>query len=120
MLKTVPELVAEARVDLRCVNAATAMAEVNDNQGTIIDVRELVEVEQLGAPHSLNIPRGILEMKITGLVPDEQHPLYIHCATGGRATFAAEQLRRLGYQQVTVITCPIDTVVDQQKLLRPD
>ena len=117
MLKTVPELVAEARADLRCVDAETAMAEVNENQGTIIDVRELVEVEQLDAPHSLNIPRGILEMKIPELVPDENHPLYLHCATGGRATLAAEQLVRLGYQNVSVITCPIDTVMEQQKQL---
>ncbi|RLQ23318.1 rhodanese-like domain-containing protein [Seongchinamella sediminis] len=117
MLKTVPELVAEARTDLRCVDAATATAEVNENQGTIVDVRELIEVENLNAPHSLNIPRGILEMKITELVPDENHPIYLHCATGGRATLAAEQLKRMGYRKVTVITCPIDTVMEQQKLL---
>lgn len=119
MLKTVPELVAQARANLRCVDAATATAEVNENQGTIVDVRELIEVEQLNAPHSLNIPRGILEMKITELVPDENHPLYLHCATGGRATLAAEQLKRMGYQNVTVITCPIDTVREQQSQLAP-
>ena len=116
MLKTIPELVAQARENLRCVDAETAVAEVNENQGTIIDVRELVEVEQLGAPHSLNIPRGILEMKITELVPDAAHPLYVHCATGGRATLAAEQLLRLGYESVSVITCPINSVREQQLL----
>ncbi|TDG15389.1 rhodanese-like domain-containing protein [Seongchinamella unica] len=120
MLKTVPEIVAEARTELRCVDAETAMTEVNENQGTIVDVRELIEVEQLNAPHSLNIPRGILEMKITELVPDENHPLYLHCATGGRATLAAEQLKRLGYQNVSVITCPIDNVLEQQRLLSGD
>ncbi len=120
MLKTVPELVAQAREHIRCVDAATAMNEVRDNQGTIVDVREMVEVEQLDAPHSLNIPRGILEMKIPDLVPDAAHPLYVHCATGGRATLAAEQLQRLGYERVSVITCPIASVREQQQLLSGD
>ena len=37
MLKTVPELVAEAREGLRCLDAATALAEMKENDGTIVD-----------------------------------------------------------------------------------
>ena len=59
MLKTVPELVAEARAGLRCVDAATALSEMKENGGAIIDVRELVEVNNLAAPISVHIPRGI-------------------------------------------------------------
>lgn len=116
MLKTIPELVAEARADLRCVDAATALSEMEENRGTIIDVREIVEVDNLAAPRSLHIPRGILEMKITEVIPDENHPIYLHCATGGRATLAAQQLVKLGYQQITVVTCPINAVKEQQEL----
>jgi len=117
MLKTVPELVAEARAQLRCVNTATAMDEIRSNNGTIVDVREMVEVEHLTAPHSINVPRGVLEMKIGELIADEDHPIYLHCATGGRATLAAEQLTKMGYQNVAVITCSIDRVREQQGLL---
>ena len=117
MLKTVPELVAEARRDLRCVDAATALSEIKQNDGTIVDVRELVEVNNLAAPRSVHIPRGILEMKIAEVVADENHPIYLHCATGGRATFAAQQLEALGYKQVAVVTCPIEMVKEQQELL---
>ena len=116
MLKSVPEMVAEARVELRCVDAATALAEIKENSGTIVDVRELVEVKNLAAPHSIHIPRGILEMKVTEVIPDENHPIYVHCATGGRATLAAQQLVKMGYRQVTVVTCPINTVCEQQAL----
>ena len=116
MLKSVPEMVAEARVELRCVDAATAIAEIKDNSGSIVDVRELVEVNNLAAPHSIHIPRGILEMKVTEVIPDENHPIYVHCATGGRATLAAQQLVKMGYRQVTVVTCPINTVCEQQAL----
>lgn len=115
MLKTVPELVAEARAGLRCVDANTAMQEISDNGGTIVDVREPVEVAHLTAPHSVNIPRGVLEMKVGEVIPDEAHPIYLHCASGGRATLAAQQLVKMGYEQVVVVTCPADTVKAAQE-----
>jgi rhodanese-related sulfurtransferase len=117
MLKPLPELIAAARANLRCLDAESAMQEIVGNNGTIIDVREPVEVSAQPAPHSINIPRGILEMKVMDIIPDADQPLYVHCATGGRATLAAEQLLRLGYRQVSVITCPIDVVSAQQALL---
>ena len=116
MLKTVPELVAEARAGLRCVDAATALGEIKENDGAIIDVRELVEVNNLAAPQSVHIPRGILEMKIADVIPDENHPIYLHCASGGRATLAAQQLENMGYTQVSVVTCPINTVKELQEM----
>ncbi len=116
MLKTVPELVAEARADLRCVDAEKAHAEMKENDGTIIDVRELVEVNNLAAPRSVHIPRGILEMKIAEVIPDENHPIYLHCATGGRATLAAQQLQNMGYTRVSVVTCPINTIKELQEM----
>ena len=115
MLKTVPEMVAEARAGLRCVDANTAMAEIKENNGTIVDVREPVEVANLTAPRSVNIPRGILEMKIGEVISDENHPIYLHCATGGRATRAAQQLEKMGYAQVAVVTCPANTVKEAQE-----
>lgn len=117
MLKTVPELVAEARAHLRCVDSETAVAEIGANDGTIVDVREMVEVGNLAAPHSVNIPRGILEMKIGEAIPDENHPIYLHCATGGRASLAAEQLVKMGYSNVAVITCSIENVCSAQQSL---
>ena len=116
MLKTVPEMVAEARVGLRCVDAATAMEEIRSNNGTIVDVRELVEVNNLTAPRSIHIPRGILEMKIGEAIPDASHPIYLHCASGGRATLAAQQLVKMGYTQVSVVTCPANTVKEVQEM----
>ena len=116
MLKTVPELVAETRAGLRCVDAATAMEEIRANGGTIVDVRELVEVNNLTAPRSVHIPRGLLEMKVGEAIPDEDHPIYLHCATGGRATLAAAQLVKMGYTKVSVVTCPIGTVKEAQEL----
>ena len=110
MLKSLPELIAQARAKLRCLEAAAALAEAAENNGLVIDVREAAEVEQTPVAGSHNLPRSMLEMKIVEQVRDAQQPLYLHCASGARATLAAEQLQRLGYQQVTVITCPIDQI----------
>ncbi|MFL0798632.1 MAG: rhodanese-like domain-containing protein [Cellvibrionaceae bacterium] len=102
---SVPELVQQAAGGIRRLDAQTALAEYQEKQGLIIDVREPGEVSQLPTPGTINIPRGVLEMKITELCPNEEAAIYIHCASGGRATLAAEQLKRLGYTDVTAIAC---------------
>jgi len=115
MLRPIPELVSEARQELRCLSAEEAFAEQSDNNGIVIDVREAAEVAEKPAPNSVHIPRGVLEMKLSASHPDPSQTIYIHCASGARATLAAEQLKRLGYQNVTVITCAIDAVCENQK-----
>ena len=117
MLVTLPELIAKARAHLRCLDAETALKEIQATGGTMIDVREPVELETSPAPYSVNIPRGILEMKVMDVLTDADHPVYVHCATGGRATLAAEQLERLGYSNVSVITCPIHTILAHQEAM---
>ncbi|AFV00271.1 rhodanese-like domain-containing protein [Simiduia agarivorans] len=109
-LKTVPELVAEARANVRCVDAPTAKAEMANNQGILVDVREPGEAAAKAAKGAINIPRGVLEMKIGELCASADQPIYIHCATGGRAALAAEQLLRMGYTQVTALACGVDQV----------
>lgn len=110
MLKTVLELVAEASTDLRCLTAQSAFMECEETRGHIIDVRESAEVDLHPVPGSLNIPRGVLEMKIGELTPDPASPLYIHCASSARARLAAAQLKHMGYTNVSVISCNIEQI----------
>ena len=114
MLMTVPELIAQVREELRLLDAATALPECEEKKGVLIDVREPAEVLAKTSPGSINIPRGVLEMMVLEKIKEASQPIYIHCASGARATLAAEQLNRLGYNDVTVITCTIDTVCDAQ------
>ena len=51
-------------------------------------------------------------MKLVEIEKDAERPIYLHCATGGRATLAAEQLQRIGYNKVTVISCKAENVCD--------
>ena len=110
MLKSIPELVQTIRLQLRCISAEEARVERLTNEGVLIDVREPQEYAEQGAEDAINIPRGILEMQALARFTDAKQPLYVHCATGARATLAAEQLQRLGYENVSVITCDLSAV----------
>jgi phage shock protein E len=90
VLKPILELIQEVRIKLRCVTAQQAMTEVHNNNGLLLDVRETTEVSHRQTPSSVNIPRG------------------------AKASLAAEQLQRVGYRKVTVITCDLETVCDSQ------
>ncbi|NOU52930.1 rhodanese-like domain-containing protein [Pseudoalteromonas sp. JBTF-M23] len=110
MLTPVQDLLKIVRPNQRCLTALQAKTEIEQNQGLLIDVREPAEFQAKAAPKAVNIPRGLLEFKLPELEKDAQRPIYVHCAAGGRAVFAAEQLTRLGYQNVSVITCKADEV----------
>jgi phage shock protein E len=112
MLLSLPELIKQAAQNVRRLDAVAAYAECRQNNGTVVDVREPIEVSEKSADGSINIPRGVLEMKIVDVCPEPQQPVYIHCATGGRATLAAEQLQRIGYSNVTAIASSLDEICD--------
>ena len=112
MLKTLPELIAEASAGLRVIDASTARQELKENHGVLVDVREPPETAAHPAAGAVNIPRGVLEVKMPELYPDEDRPIYLHCATGGRARLGTEQLERLGYRRVTAISCGIETITE--------
>lgn len=114
MLLSLPELIQQAAQNVRRIDAATAYAEGQSEPSWFIDVREPGEVAERAIPGSVNIPRGVLEMKMVEHCPDADTPVFIHCASSARATLAAEQLQRIGYTRVSVITCALDTISDVQ------
>ena len=110
MLKSIPEVIAEARKSLNTITAAEAAIKCKAENGLIVDVREPGEFAEKSGVNTVNIPRGLLEMKMLQMHPDENLAIFIHCATGARATFAAEQLKRVGYKNVWVVTSMLDDV----------
>ncbi|OGA39190.1 MAG: molybdopterin biosynthesis protein MoeB [Betaproteobacteria bacterium RIFCSPLOWO2_12_FULL_62_13] len=67
----------------------------------LIDVREADEIAQGAPPGAHRLGRGFLELRIEDIVPDYERTLVVMCASGVRSLFAAEDLRRLGYRNVT-------------------
>ncbi|WP_077285120.1 rhodanese-like domain-containing protein [Cognaticolwellia aestuarii] len=114
MILSVPELVALAKKSVTCISAAQAFT---DKNATFIDVREPAENAASPVDNSLHIPRGILEMNIAQHCPDANMAIYLHCASGGRAALAAEQLQRIGYTNVKAISCPHNEICNAKVAL---
>lgn len=110
MLLTIAELISQVKTHIRCIDATTAASERALNNGLLVDVREPAEHQTNPAYGAINIPRGLLEMKMLELEKNPSRPIYLHCATSARAALGAEQLKRVGYQNVTVITCNMDEI----------
>lgn len=95
-----------------CIDAAEARRRREaDPRVVVLDVREPDEVAASPVPGALHLPRGLLEMRIASLVPEEDRPILVCCATGGRAALAACTLQEMGYRDVAAIACPHEELV---------
>src|ERR687895_2861185 len=71
------------------------------NGAVIVDVREQHEFEESHIPGAVHVPRGHLESRIEGAVPDKSARVITYCASGNRSAFATKTLTdELGYQTV--------------------
>ncbi len=68
-----------------------------------IDVRELGEWQEGHIAGALHIPRGNLESRVEGLIPDKDREIFLYCAVGSRSAFAAKALADLGYTDVVSV-----------------
>ena len=111
MLKTADDVIREAQQQIECVDVAAARKIYADNPGAlIIDVREADSAEKSKLSESINISRGLLEMKIQKTCPDPDTVILTHCGGGGRASMAALTLRQLGYRNVYAITASYEDI----------
>jgi molybdopterin/thiamine biosynthesis adenylyltransferase/rhodanese-related sulfurtransferase len=92
-----------AEVDPSDVRAA--MSDANGNGAiALIDVRESEEVARGLIPGATHVPRGYLESRIDGAVPDRSQHVVLYCASGNRSALAAKTLQELGYENVESMT----------------
>lgn len=105
MLKTAQDFVQAARAGIREAACAEVAAGLPDARKLIIDVREPEEYRQGHLPAAINIPRGLLEFRISGepALQDCARPLVVYCKTSGRAALAASVLQQMGFSDVTSI-----------------
>jgi sulfur-carrier protein adenylyltransferase/sulfurtransferase len=72
-----------------------------DDAPLFLDVRNRDEWEEGFVPGAVWIPRGNLESRVEGLIPDKERELVVYCASGSRSAFAAKALGELGYERVS-------------------
>lgn len=99
------ELLQQIKAEIAEIDAAGARERLeNGDRPILVDVRERDEWEEGYIPGAIHVPRGSLESKIEGLVPDRSSPLVVYCAGGSRSAFAAKSLAELGYEDVVSLT----------------
>ena len=111
MIKTAGEFISEAHTQINCVDAISAkLLYQNSVNAVIIDVREAQNAENSKLKDSINISRGLIEMKIAKHCPDSETLILTHCGGGGRASLAALTLQKMGYTNVHAITATFNEI----------
>ena len=106
---SVDQYVAQVRKTIDTTEMEGYLAVVKDPNGALLlDVREETEFKAGHVPGTVNVSRGRLEFRIwkplgyPGKV-EMNRKIYVQCATGGRATLAAKQLKDIGFTNVTAV-----------------
>jgi molybdopterin/thiamine biosynthesis adenylyltransferase/rhodanese-related sulfurtransferase len=107
------QLIKDARSRIEELDPS-AVKEILDHRGTngsaeqapvILDVREQQEYEMGHIPGAVHIPRGHLETRIEGAIPDRSRRVIAYCSTQNRSALAAVTMKELlGYEDVSVMT----------------
>jgi molybdopterin/thiamine biosynthesis adenylyltransferase/rhodanese-related sulfurtransferase len=100
-MATYRELLQRVKAEITEIDAPSV--DLQDD-AVLVDVRRHDEWEQGHIPGAIHIPRGSLESRIEGLVPDRNATIVVYCASGERSAFGAKSLSELGYEHVSSLT----------------
>jgi rhodanese-related sulfurtransferase len=96
------KLAEDAKSRVREVSPVEANTQLE--QGAIlIDVREGDEYAKAHARGAVHLSRGVLELRIEGLIPDPSTPILCYCGGGSRSALAADSLQKMGYTNVASV-----------------
>lgn len=65
-----------------------------------IDTREEHEWHEAHAAGAIFLSKGIIEREIEQTVPDKRKEIVLYCGGGYRSALAADNLRKMGYENV--------------------
>jgi rhodanese-related sulfurtransferase len=98
--KTFRDLVTEAKGRIREITIDDLKQwQASGKKMTVIDVREPEDFAQGSIPGAVNVPRGLLELDIDDVVPDQDAEIVVYCGGGSRSALAADTLQVMGYGQ---------------------
>lgn len=94
-------LINDAKSRIREVHASQMPAILKaDPAARLIDVREESEYAASHIRGAEWIGKGVLERDIEAKHPDRKEPLYLYCGGGFRSALSADNLQKMGYQNV--------------------
>ncbi|QEL63863.1 hypothetical protein OTERR_03870 [Oryzomicrobium terrae] len=95
-------LVQAAKKSIQECSPADIHARMSEPDTLLLDVREPDEYRQGHLPGAVNIPRGMLEFKISNdpALQDVTRPIIVYCKTSGRAALSVVALHAMGFENV--------------------
>jgi rhodanese-related sulfurtransferase len=122
MFKSAHELVQEAKKSVRECSPAEIGEAIVAAGTLLIDVREPDEYQQGHIAAALNIPRGMLEFKLSNEA-SLQHldrPIVVYCKTSGRSALSVVAMQAMGFRNVVSLAGGFDAwLVEQRAVARP-
>lgn len=108
-MKNAHDLVLEARAQIHEVALVEADAAIRA-AAVLLDVREVDEFHAGHIAGAINIPRGLLEFKLSAdpELCSRDLNILLYCKTSGRAALAACTLQAMGYRQVQSLAGGLD------------
>ncbi|WP_278620850.1 rhodanese-like domain-containing protein [Ectopseudomonas oleovorans] len=108
-MKSAHDLVLAAKTRITEVDLSQAEAAIRDAD-LLIDVREADEYSAAHIPGAINIPRGLLEFKLSNdpQLTERTLKLVLYCKNSGRSALAADALREMGYRNVLSLSGGIE------------
>lgn len=109
-MKSAHDLVAAAKQRITEIEMSKADAAIRD-ANILLDVREPDEYAAGHIPGAINIPRGMLEFRMSAAPELTARDLQImlYCKSGGRAALAAATLLDMGYLKVESLAGGFDS-----------
>lgn len=110
MFKTAHDLVVEAKKSVTECSAGQVQERLTAPATLIIDVREPDEYRLGHLPSAINIPRGLLEFKLSSepALQDVARPLIVYCKTSGRAALSVVAMQSMGFRNVVSLAGGFD------------
>ena len=94
-------IVDEARKNIRELTVDEVKKKLDQAEKFIlVDVREDSEWAQEHLPGAIHVGKGVIERDIEQRVPDVASPIVLYCGGGFRSALAADNLRKMGYENV--------------------
>lgn len=122
MIKSGAQLVQEIKPNITEVTVSE-LAEQLAQDIVLIDVREPEEFKLERIAGAVNMPRGVLEMKLhmhpqfkdaeSPLEELNNHEIYLICRSGARSALAANSLQMMGFDKVKSVTGGMVTWLEQ-------
>lgn len=103
--KRFKELVIEAKSRIEEIDANTLKQWQADNKDmALIDVREPDDYNNGHIEGATPIARGLLELAIDEVVPNQDQTIVLYCGGGSRSALSADTLHTMGYTNVYSLT----------------